>query len=218
MPVNIVTRNQCCNQSARDPALPPSLNLHVASTQIFRSAPIGCSFTGVVHIPSRCIHLHPLVATRAGNVNLGVVENTKFQSSAGDLAGNITSVLHPNMTPQLRAQKGLTSGHFQICAKFGLKQTDCVGFALTKGAHGNHTMTTSSQTLNSAQFKFLSQRDLANLNSNKPLVVSFAQRQLVNKLGTGHMSKEWADLIARTLTHRLPPSHLTNQGSFESPL
>jgi hypothetical protein len=216
MPITIATRASCCDQSARDPTIPPALNLSRASFELFRSAPISCSFTGVVHIPSGCIYLHPLVATRAGNVNLGRRQNLHFASTAGNLAGDVKSVLHPNLTPQLRAQAGLTSGHFQICQKFGLRQDDCVGFALTKDRH-QHILTTSSQTLNTTKFKFLSPQDLDNLNSHKAIVVKFAQQQLVNKLGTGHMSKEWADLIARTLNSRLPPSHLTPQGNYESP-
>lgn len=218
MSIKITTRNQCCDQNRFDPDVPNFMTIDNASLKIFNASPNGVAFTGAVHIPTRRIYLHPLARVQErGNKDLGSMHNLKFDSMAGDLGGDIKPILHPNMSPQLRAQMNLTSGHHQICTKYGLRLEQCVGFAITKNSH-EHIMTTSSQTLNSSRFKFISQIHLNQLNHPSEVVRNFAERLIENKLGTGHMSKEWADCIAINLNNFFSVSNRTVKGNFESPI
>jgi hypothetical protein len=195
-----------------DPAIPTRLTLHGDSKAMFKAAGENVSFTGCCHLPMAVIYLHPLVAVaERGNADIGMVRVHANHPAAGAVDGvrDTRPILHPNMSPALRAQQGLSSGHQQICARYGLDLDMCVGFAVTKKA-GQSVMTTSSQTLNSDKFK-------------GPLPIMWrdakpAQRDKLNanRLGTGGLTRDWAYAIACAieLSFALTAS---GQGNFEAP-
>lgn len=197
---------------AADPPIPTRLSLHDDSKAMFKAAGDNVSFTGCCHLPTAVIYLHPLVAVaERGNQEIGMLPVGASHPAAGAIDGvrDPNPILHPNMSPALRAQAGLTSGHHQICSKHGLKLEECVGFAVTKRA-GQSLMTTSSQTLNSDKFK-----------GQLPMMWRDAKpahrlKLDANRLGTGVMTKEWAHAIANAIELSFSVT-ATGGGNFEAP-
>jgi len=178
-----------------NPSVPENLTLDTNSLLMFKKAGWGVSFTGVVHLPDSKLYLNPLVATRRGNENIGVLDAAYTSNIAGIIEARQIpiSILHPNLTPQLRAKAGLSSGHTQICLKLGLSEDKCIGFSVTKGESSRMGLT--SRTLNSDKFRVA------------PLKIdSIAIRKMMMKhgllqprYGDGGMTKQWAYAIAAVL-------------------
>jgi hypothetical protein len=211
MPVaNVVVQQAFTADHEAHPSLPDKLSLQEESAAMFKAAPNGVAFTGVVHIPGRVIYLHPLVAV-AERGNVEMVMRVMEVNGAGTVDGvkDTKPILHPNMSQQLRAQSGLTSGHHQICTKHKLGLDDCVGFAITKLA-GENRLTTNSRTLNSDKF-VKDPQGAANLPAK--LKARFG----APVISDGNLSKKWAYLIAITVEIAFTHYLKNPQGHCEAP-
>ena len=204
---------------------------------MFVKAAAGVAFTGCCDFTTGKIYLHPLVALREGNVDIGPIRANAHSATAGALDGIKFGTksheplkggtpsksnprpadgvfLHPNMTQAARAASGETAGHDQICTKHGLNKDVCLGFAVTKGAGNSGSMTTTSQTLNTEKIKGPLRGMLAALPAEKARIFH------ANQLGTGTLTEEWAKSIAAAITLAFARSgrSVTPGGSYESPI
>ncbi|WP_462154248.1 hypothetical protein [Pseudoalteromonas piscicida] len=129
----------------KHPTIPNKLTIDTQSLMLLKHAAFGVSFTGIVYLPKSIIHLHPLKATRAGNVEIGDIDTTFLIPGVGIVMRKERPkpILHPNLTPALRAQSNLTSGHSQICSLYGFKEDECIGFSISKGVDNSKLGVTS---------------------------------------------------------------------------
>lgn len=192
---NIVVQSNFSPKYETNPVLPGTLNIDIDSLNQLKKAPMGVAFTGIVNLQQNKIYLNPLVPTRAGNEAIGELDASFVHPSAGiiEARDRPSAILHPNLTPQLRAQQGLTSGHTQICEKLKFREDDCIGFSLNKGEVTKMGIT--SRTLNSEKF----QVEPLHIASEKLRNKLKAQGMLKPRYGEGGLTKEWAFLIAATL-------------------
>jgi hypothetical protein len=220
-----------------DPPLTVALTLENESKRMFAGAAAGVAFTGCCDFTTGKIYLHPLVALREGNVNIDPIRSDAHSKSAGALEGVKFGIksheplqgvvpskvnprpadgvfFHPNMTQTARAASGEKAGHEQICAKHALNKDVCLGFAVTKGLGNSGSMTTSSQTLNSDKIKGPLKPGFEKLSPG--LQKTFHK----NQLGTGVLTKDWAQRIATAieLSFVRSGSNVTPGGSYESPI
>ncbi len=181
----------------KHPVIPNKLTIDTQSLMLLKHAIFGVSFTGIVYLPRSIIYLHPLKATRAGNAEIGGVDASFHVSGVGVVMREKRPkpILHPNLTPALRAQSNLTSGHSQICSLYGFKEDECIGFSISKGVE-NSKLGVTSRTLNSEKF-VVSPMPIGNGTQVQQLLM---RRNLLQpRHGDGGLSKEWAYFIANTI-------------------
>jgi len=130
--INLIVQSNFTKPHREHPPIAPKLFMDTKSLMLLKEAAFGVSFTGIVYLPKSTIYLHPLVATRAGNVDIGEIDSSFHLDGVGIVQNKERPkpILHPNLTPALRAQSGLTSGHTQICGLYNFKEEECIGFSI----------------------------------------------------------------------------------------
>ena len=195
--INLIVQSNFTKPHKEHPPLAQKLFIDTQSLMYLKEAAFGVSFTGIVFLPKSMIYLHPLVATRAGNVEIGELDTSFHMDGVGMVQrrDRPKPILHPNLTPALRAQSGLTSGHTQICALHKFKEEQCIGFSISKGLESSKLGTTS-RTLNSEKF-VVSPMPTANGTAVQKYLMK--NNLLGFRRGDGGLSKDWAYLIANTI-------------------
>ncbi|HHR6132305.1 TPA: hypothetical protein ACS72K_003968 [Providencia alcalifaciens] len=190
------------------------LKIHPICEKYLRLAQPGVAFTGAVDFTTGIIYIHPLKRDVVrGNLEMNVLSEDTTFSSVGicEIRKNTHPIYHPNLSPQGRRKLGETSGHSKLCIWYGLKEDNCLGFAVIKSSPRELTMTINSRTLNSDKIRV-----------HNPLYYQSKSKVLqrfipIDKNSDGELNKEWSVLIANTLVAAFSPYLKVAKGSFESP-
>lgn len=180
------------------PRLPPphTLRIDPVSRRIWEDGAPDNSFTGLVHLPTRTIHLVPLKpAGRSTPFPIGGIADYRAMPVVHTAGGGRGAQAVNRAADQARVEERTvaeriaagpsrpptgTPSHTQLAEIIGLQQEDCVGFSVAQGEDGLvKSFNWTSRSSNSSQF--------------------FVSNILKKKEGTSQVSRSWAESIMETL-------------------